>query len=95
MPVYLGYEIAVLLSMTLKKNKAYCKHILIISGSFKMEVNICGGLRFGKSADVIMRRDALSEVRKDVSFKNGFEVFRQTNYLFYDVCEYGRHCRLL
>ena len=40
-----------------------------------MEVDVSGGLRFGKSGNVIMHRDALSEVCKDVSFKNGFEVF--------------------
>ena len=40
-----------------------------------MEVDVSGGLRFGKSGNVIMYRDALSEVCKDVSFENGFEMF--------------------
>ena len=40
-----------------------------------MEVNVRGGLRFGKRSDVVMYRDALSEVGKDVSFENGLEVF--------------------
>ena len=51
------------------------KYFLGSAGSFEMEVNVRGGLRFGKRADVVMYRDALSEVCKDVSFKNGFEVF--------------------
>ncbi len=49
--------------------------ILKKTGRFEMEVNVRGGLRFGKRADVVMYRDALSEVCKDVSFENGFEVF--------------------
>ena len=39
-----------------------------------MEVKVSGGLRFGKRVEVVMYGDALSEVSKDVSFENGFEV---------------------
>ena len=45
------------------------------AGSFEMEVYVRGGLRFGKRPEVVMYRDALSEVGKDVSFENGLEVF--------------------
>ena len=41
-----------------------------------MEVNISGGLRFGKRVEVVMYGDALGEVCKDVSFENGFEDLR-------------------
>ena len=45
------------------------------AGSFEMEVNVRSGLRFGKRPKVVMYRDALSEVGKDVSFEaGGFDV---------------------
>ena len=37
------------------------KDFLRSAGSFEMEVNVRGGLRFGKRSDVVMYRDALSE----------------------------------
>ncbi len=47
MPFYSGCEIAILLSMTLKKNKAYCKHILIILSSMTHDLRIPLNAIFG------------------------------------------------